>query len=192
MVTLVCAVDLYQRSLVFKGLDRDSDPIICQLQKCLNHTDVNLLMAECWHLYFSPESNAEKFKSLPLSQKEDALQRQMKNLVAQIYEKVLNNNRAFYLDSVYPTRASQLSPLEFLHQEQRFKEAVLDVLTFDDDEAEGDRVRAAIDNNKQAFESTLKDQRLQDRETKGALQGEGTEFVASGVEAFSFMELEGE
>jgi len=106
-------------------------------------------MAECWHHYYSPENNSEKFKGLSMAEKLESLQRQMKNLVGQIYEQIFNNNKSFHIDEVYPTRPSQLSALEFLHQEKQFKEAVLDFMIkySDTDAAWAKKAKDAVDEN---------------------------------------------
>ena len=105
-------MDIYRRSLD----DPDprtptvaADPIICQLQKCLNHTDVNLLMAECWADHYNPERNSTKWAEAGgRAAQLDAYRRQMKNLIGQIYEKVFSR-KSFEIDPIYPTRPSQLS-----------------------------------------------------------------------------------
>jgi len=110
LMSLVSAADIYRRSL--DDLDPmyvAGDPIICQLQKCLNHTDVNLLMAECWADHYNPESNSTKFNEQGgRAPKLDAYRRQMKNLIGQIYESVFSR-KSFEIDPIYPTRPSQLS-----------------------------------------------------------------------------------
>jgi len=129
LLTMICAVNLHKQKLIDQDITNvDSDIIICQLQRCLNHTDINLLMAECWSDYYSPAANVEKFKGLAMTDRLAALEGQMKSLVGQIYENIFNNNKQFHLDEIYPTRPSQLSAVEFLYQEKQFKEKVLDLI----------------------------------------------------------------
>jgi len=83
-----------------------NDFLITCAERALNCTDLNLLMAAAWHYHFCPLRVGDGFKDMGTTKQVGELEKWMKLLVGEVYEKVMNHNAVFKVDRVYPTRPS--------------------------------------------------------------------------------------
>lgn len=151
--------------------------------------DINILMCECWKEFYSVEARLGN-QAAHLGEKHRLLAASMRSLVSNIFVHLVDNPK-FPVDKVYPMRPSPLTPTGFMLKEAAFKQAIMATLASHENEALRQKAQREHDKAKQTYDDIISKEKPAAGLGKALLPGEGEEFVASGLPAFSMLDLMG-
>jgi len=190
LLNFIFAAQTHIMSRVSKNLQPESDFIVQQLKKCLDVTDINILMGECWREFYSLKARLGPAPQTAFEEMHKLLEASMRTLVSEIFVHIFDSKK-FAVDWVYPVRPSPLTAHGFIAKETEFKESILSTLAEHENTSIQTQSQKAREQSRRRLEDSLKKERLDPPKPKDALAGEGTDFVSSGMPMFSLHDVMG-